>query len=252
MEKPVKFKVGNNYIFGILHFPPKQVRSKKKSGIIFITAGLRYRIGPYRQYVRFARRFCLAGFHILRCDYSGIGDSGGYFKDLFEYRQYVVEDIDKTDKVVRFFIAETGVEQLGLFGICGGAYDALVTGAANLQVKFAVLLSLPVELLDNSMPEGMGQFDRHPHWRSLYEESSKAIDTYIAHEKKALFIFGEHDPFYQAFVGRFGQKLSNQNVSKSLIDIQVVKNADHVFSKIHWQNAAIEKSMKWLEQFRSP
>jgi pimeloyl-ACP methyl ester carboxylesterase len=177
MEKPVCFKVGNDVLFGILHIPQGLPHSEKPLGVLFITAGLRYRIGPYRQYVRFARRFCQAGFYVLRFDAPGIGDSEGHFKDLLQYRQHIVENPEITNNIIDFFMAVAGVDRVGLFGLCGGAYDALLTGAANPRVECLVLLSLPVELLDDTMPEGMGQFDHYQNWHSLADESSKAIEV---------------------------------------------------------------------------
>lgn len=249
MEKPVCFKVGNDMLFGILHIPQHVPHSEKILGVLFITAGLRYRIGPYRQYVRFARRFCQAGFYVFRFDGPGIGDSEGRFEDLLQYRQHIVENPEITNRIIDFFMAETGVDRVGLLGLCGGAYDALLTGASNPQVQFLVLLSLPVELLDNTMPEGMSSFDHDQNWHSLADEASKAIDRYTARGRRALFIFGENDPFYQAFVGRFGEKLSSLCCEKPFYEIYVVKKADHVFSQLHWQDSAIEKSMNWLKQF---
>jgi hypothetical protein len=250
VEKPVRFRVGENYLFGMLHVPEQGSSIENGTGILFRTAGLRYRIGPYREYVRFARRFCDEGYFVLRYDAPGIGDSEGSFKDLLEYRTLFAGNNQITKQIIDFFIAETHVERLGVLGLCGGAYDALFTGAAFPTVSFAILLSLMIEQMDGTMPEGMGEFDPGAGWDSFAEGAEQALDTYIVKDKRILFIYGDKDPFYQAFMVRCGEKIRKEQEQRALWDMVVVRDADHVFSQVSWQDEAIEKSVNWLNQLR--
>jgi pimeloyl-ACP methyl ester carboxylesterase len=248
MEKPVRFKVGGDHLFGMLHIPEQGMGARNRTGILFRTAGLRYRIGPYREYVRFARRFCEAGYFVLRYDAPGVGDSEGRFRNLLEYRTLFAGNNDITRQIIEFFVEQTGVKRLGVLGLCGGAYDALFTGAAFPSVSFAILLSLMVEQVDGTMPDGMGEFDMHGGWGSFAEGAKKALDTYMVQNKSALFIYGDNDPFYRAFMMRFGEKILEVCRERPSWEMYIVRKADHVFSQVGWQDEAVQKSVNWLNQ----
>jgi dienelactone hydrolase len=246
VEEPVRFKVRDDYLFGIVHRPESDKPTQGGVGILFRTAGLRYRIGPYRQYVRFARRFCESGYFVFRYDAPGIGDSEGSFRDLLEYRKRHAGDHDLTRQIIDFFVAETGISRLGVLGLCGGAYDALLTGASISSASFAILLSLVLEQADGSIPVGMGEFDSHAGWESFYEGTHEALERYSDQSKRVLFIYGGKDPFYGAFRERFGQKSFSE--APSLAEIRVIPDSDHVFSQVKWQKEAIKQSLKWLKR----
>ena len=246
LEKPMCISVGEQRLFGILHLPAKGAPAAGGTGLVFINAGLRYRIGPYRQYVKYARRFCRAGHAVLRFDSSGIGDSEGHFRDISQFRRDVVEDAAKTACAVEFLRAEAGVERIGLFGMCSGAYDALLSGASLPQITFAILVSLPVEDPDGSLPEGIGRFQEIGQWQSLWMKSAQAIAACRTQGKKLHFIFGENDCFYRAFQAQLHKMPVFENTEASFLDIRTVSGADHVFSLQKWQDALAEGSLQWL------
>lgn len=280
MEKPVLFKCGKDNVFGIVHVPQDRSSLTQRVGVLFINAGVRYRIGPYRQYVRSARKLCQAGFYSMRFDIPGIGDSDGHFNE----RGLTSENIDHIVQAIDFFKAETGIERIGLLGLCGGAYMALFSGVVDPRVDFLMLLSLPMKEFVDIPAEGLLRIvlrqylRRSLRWHSWLNLNSlrgnlypmlkvlshlfayhklgglfdgslwQPFEAYMARGGKALFIFGGNDYIYRAFVPSFGRKLSSLPCRKgSCYEVYVVKEADHIFSQVSWQNKVIEKSISWLK-----
>lgn len=282
-EKPVRFRCGRHTAFGILHLP-EDSSSLRSSGILFINAGIRSRSGPYRQYVRFAREFCSKGFYVLRFDMPGIGDSEGYFENWGDYRRLVVDNVDMTRDALDFFKSETGIKTVGLLGLCGGAYHSALVGAANRQVDFLVLLSLPTTQLGDISEDTLGPmllrryFKKMVQWRSwmrlfllksnfrvlgktvgrisnyqaqgiMVDNSLKlACESYVASGRGALFVYGAKDRFYNEFIGGFGKTLTSLCPDKSSCEIHVVEDADHIFSRLSWQDRVLCKSIDWLQE----
>lgn len=284
MERPVCFSCGKDVAYGILHIPEEQAVMTQRKGILFLNAGLRYRIGPSRQYVRYARKLCQDGFAVLLFDVPGIGDSGGVLKEVTDYRPLVAENTDSTKSAIDFFIAETGIKRVGLLGLCGGAHNAILSGALDPRVDAIVLLSLPVEQLGDVssavffrvilhdyfrkvlqwrswlnlillrsnfrwMFKALGQLGKSKHRNGIVDETLwRAFKICMANGKSTLFVYGEKDPFYQTFPTDFGRRLSKLSIGKRpCYDVYVVEKSDHIFSHISWQNMVINKTISWLQ-----
>ena len=248
MEEPISFEVAKTRLFGILHTPKREGSGQRAKGILFRTAGLRYRTGPYRQYVRMARRFCENGYAVFRYDPPGIGDSEGSFRDMLDYRKRYAGNQDITRQVIDCFMSRAGISELGVFGLCSGAYDALLVGANMPAVRFAILLSLVVEQADGTIPAGMGDFDVKAGWDRFSEMANEALVTCVAQKKRMLFVYGDKDPFFRAFQGRFGKEIVANPRFSSLCEVNVVPNGDHVFSQLKWQDEAVGFVLKWLSR----
>lgn len=86
-------------------------------GIIVLNTGIIHRVGPGRLTVILARRLAAAGYYVLRCDLSGIGDSKRRGDDLPPVE---AEMADLRDAVDWFQVAR-GIQRVILMGICSGA-----------------------------------------------------------------------------------------------------------------------------------
>lgn len=285
MEKPVGFAHGKDIMYGILHTPENNECLPVRMGIAFINAGLRPRSGLSCQYVRFARKLCQMGFYVLRFDLPGIGDSEGHIEDASELRPHVLENVNSTMRAINFLKTETGIQRVGLLGHCGGAYNALLSGALDPLVNDVVLLSFPAERFgdlsaEKPVPRSLLQYYlkkalKWHSWVNLISLRSnfrwmgallvqllkrqrisglideilwEAFETCMAKGKSVLFVFGEKDLFYPSFVAGFGKRLSNlKEYEKTYTEVYIIEKADHVFSQRYWQELAIDKTIAWLQ-----
>jgi pimeloyl-ACP methyl ester carboxylesterase len=137
MERPVRFQSRGKNIFGILH---NAENNSKRVGVIFLNAGLQYRVGPHRIYVKTARRLSQLGFTALRIDFPGIGDSEGEIGDV----NFDLFDTEDTLRAIDFLTKEEKIERVVLLGTCAGARNALMTAAKDKRVDSIVSWSLPI------------------------------------------------------------------------------------------------------------
>lgn len=163
MEKVVSFESGQFRLNGIIHSPKK---TEGTVGIILLCPGYKHRVGQHRLYVYLARRLCSEGFHVLRFDFHGLGDSGGEIKRClfgdfwnFVQRGGFVED---TIAAIDYFVDETAPERIVLMGLCGGAITALMAAAQEERVDGVLPINIPIMLEDSSedwfseqMPPGL-------------------------------------------------------------------------------------------------
>lgn len=147
MERIVRFKSNNRDVFGILHTPDKVLR-QRSMGIIMSCVWVKYRVGPHRMFVQAARQWCLEGFHVLRVDMPGMGDSDGddQYPNLDDYPVQTPLD------AIRYLKEFEGVEEVILFGVCSGARNMIYAAEACPEVRYVILLSMPfnkISVLDN-------------------------------------------------------------------------------------------------------
>ena len=78
MERPISFMSRGFRLSAVMHEPDSEVA--KRCGVLICNAGLQAKAGPFRLGVRLARKLTRIGYHVLRFDYPGIGDSEGMLK----------------------------------------------------------------------------------------------------------------------------------------------------------------------------
>ena len=150
-KKIVTIKNKEGYrMFGILHIPDSSVEKKNRVGINLLNPGLKNRVAPNRLYVKIAEYLVNQGFHVLRMDPAGIGDSEGELPqepivDIWGKIQqglFVADVLEMND----FFMETCRLEELVLAGSCGGAINALLTAEVDKSVKKLILIDVPVTL----------------------------------------------------------------------------------------------------------
>jgi pimeloyl-ACP methyl ester carboxylesterase len=155
MEKVAKFKCEERELVGIVNLPDGRLADREKVGVILSVPALKYRISSFRLNVKLARRLCQEGFHVLRFDPLGIGDSEGEVRASLGLKHFLEIQTGKYEKetkaAIDFFKATYELDKIVLLGLCGGAITVLITGAHDHRVDRLVLLGIPV-LLQN-IPE---------------------------------------------------------------------------------------------------
>jgi len=105
-------------------------------GVIFLNAGMVYRIGPFRLHVDLSRRLNALGYPTLRFDLSTIGDSGASGQRLSRPEQVVADVRDAMELLQQ----QSGCARFVLFGLCSGAQNAHSAAYADPRVAGAFFL----------------------------------------------------------------------------------------------------------------
>lgn len=137
-ETPFFVHAGGEDIFGVLTAPtvePRGIAALILSGGAYVGATNRNRVS-----VRIARDLAAIGFHAVRMDYHGVGDSTGEI-DIYPLHRPFVEDILPAVKLMQ----ERGIEECVLVGTtCFGARTALSTAVKVRNLSGVVLLAAPI------------------------------------------------------------------------------------------------------------
>lgn len=113
-HRPVFFPEGDNSIFGIFTPAPEP----KGPAVVILSGGLHgtSTIGRNRLFLRMAERLAAAGYHALRFDYHGIGESTGLAASFGSDAPFARDAV----AAVRWLESQ-GIDQTVLLGKCFGS-----------------------------------------------------------------------------------------------------------------------------------
>ena len=138
-ERPVFFG-GARKLFGILTAPPPGTARPELPPIILLNAGTVHRVGSHRLYVPMARRWAALGFHVLRVDLSGIGDSpvpAGHPENL----TYPRDGLEDARAAMDFLTETTTSGKFIVAGLCSGGDIAFQLGFKEPRVASAIMMN---------------------------------------------------------------------------------------------------------------
>ena len=128
--------------------------------MLLLSPGTKGRVGPHRLYRKIALRLVRLGFHVLRFDFHGLGDSEGELDIDILVDMYnsimggrYVED---TEAAMDWVAAELGITRFVGSGLCGGSITALLTAERDSRIDCLLTLGIPT-VLDGG-PENWGRF----------------------------------------------------------------------------------------------
>jgi pimeloyl-ACP methyl ester carboxylesterase len=135
-------------LHGMLHAPDPAVA--RGVCILMLSPGIKGRVGPHRLYLKMAERLVPLGFHLLRFDFYGLGDSEGelgedVLADMYNTIQggrYAEDTIAAMDWIA----ANCGIRRFVGSGLCGGSITALHAAARDDRVEALLGIGLPVVL----------------------------------------------------------------------------------------------------------
>lgn len=128
-EKAVRFGTSASLV-GVLTEAAAGTPSEGRPAVMLLNSGILHRVGSCRLHVRLARALSSAGFHTLRFDYSGIGDSDQRRDSLPFEESAVIE----TREAMDYLQKAKGVKQFVLMGLCSGADMAHDTAVVDERV----------------------------------------------------------------------------------------------------------------------
>lgn len=135
-------------LHGLLHEPAQP--AARGVCVLLLSPGIKGRVGPHRLYLKLSERLVSLGFHVLRFDYHGLGDSEGelaerVLADMYNSIQggrYIGDTIAAMDWMQQ----ATGVRRFVGSGLCGGSISALVTAEVDRRIECLLGIGLPTVL----------------------------------------------------------------------------------------------------------
>ncbi len=129
-----------NPLFGVLTSPPAEFQRPDLPAIIMLNSGTAHRIGAHRLAVPMARRWAALGFHVLRLDLSGIGDSpAGQGRQ--ENQSYPHEAQQEVQAAMDFLAQTAGRKRFVIAGLCSGADIAFQVAYQDARTAGTVLMN---------------------------------------------------------------------------------------------------------------
>ena len=133
---------------GILHEPDPKVG--RGICVLLLSPGIKGRVGPHRLYLKIAERLVSGGFHVLRFDYSGLGDSAGEISEQMLVDVYTSIQtgryVDDTVSAMNWLQETHGIQRFVGSGLCGGSISALLTAERDPRIECLLGISLPTVL----------------------------------------------------------------------------------------------------------
>lgn len=148
-EKAVRFGTSASLV-GVMTEAAPGTASAGRPAVLFLNSGILHRVGSCRMHVRIARELSAAGFHTLRFDYSGIGDSDQR-RDALSFEESAVIE---TREAMDYLQKAKGVTRFILMGLCSGADMGHDTAIADERV-------VGLNLLDGWAYKNTGFYAHH-------------------------------------------------------------------------------------------
>jgi pimeloyl-ACP methyl ester carboxylesterase len=311
MEEAITFcNAADERLVGILSVPGRPAATGV--GVILLNTGLNYRIAWHRLNVKLARALCGEGYHVLRFDTHGIGDSEGDIPagDVVAHHVAIERGLFMQDTLaaIDFFLNRTGLEKVVLMGLCGGALTAMYAALREKRVCGIVHIAGPVTIAAKEHsgykhpwearqllsiyagkfldPRGWARFfagrssyqdiitaartvagslsrrvlkrfrrrgqeaaPTRNSWIRLNSDYVTAFDSYCLSRRKILFIFAENDTATWEFDTMFRKRFLGDNGRfRTLCDVYVIDNANHIFSSENAQRELQRLILPWLRE----
>ena len=130
-EIAVSFFCGTDRLYGIVHQPPEI----SECGLLLLPGRPALRSGRHRLFVMLARAWAEAGIPVMRFDYRGTGDGEGEMGTLEESAADIASAIDAFQSHV------PDAQRIVLWGLCGGAADAVLYATQDARVTGLALVN---------------------------------------------------------------------------------------------------------------
>ncbi len=140
------FESDGGQLFGTLHTPSARDTA---CGLIFCDPFGEEKEFVHRTFVNFARRLCREGFHVLRFDYRGSGESSGSPDDAS-----MTQQLGDIACAIDLMVDRSQVRDLGLLGLRLGGTLAALAADRDPRISHLVLWApalKPVAQLDQAL-----------------------------------------------------------------------------------------------------
>jgi len=257
MEQQLIIDTKNHQLSGVLHIPICKT-DEKRPALLMCHGFIGSKVGQHRMFVKTARQLCLAGFVVLRFDFSGCGESSGEYRDIT-----ITEQVEEARTALEVLLAHPNVDlgNITLVGHSLGGAIAASVAIQDIRIHQLILLS-PVahpfaDIVKIVGPEqylqclqetvinyagfeiGREFFLSLPHVRPL--------DNIHMFQGKVLLVHGSEDgdtPLENSY--EYQDKLVKR--LQGHCELHIVKEADHTYNAPRWEREVQEVMMGWLVQ----
>jgi alpha/beta superfamily hydrolase len=283
-ETPGFFTAGGEELFGILTEPEGEARGT--CAVLLSGGSWTASPGHNRIWVRLARELATEGYHALRLDYHGVGESTGNAATYLLDAPFVEDALGGCS-----WVEDQGVSRMVLLGTCFGARTALA--AAERLDDVAGVAVFPVPVRDFAMGEKVSSLptsvlmrkaasphvvaglfrakNRQAYRRILTKRRQRSraaraeggpapdrstrvspillrqLESLVDREIPVLLIFGEQDWFYEDFRRALGGRFRTVlDRAGDLIQLRIVPGKTHGLTTTAVQDAVVAELHDWL------
>jgi len=282
-EQVASFGPGGR-LTGILTVPTSGVRA---TAVLLLNAGVVHHVGPQRLWVTLARQLAGAGFHVLRFDHAGLGDS--LHRD--DGRPFEQSSLSDVADAMAWVERSTTCRLFALVGLCAGTLTAFRVAQADPRITSLVLLtalledpaSVPEAVVAEAMDRRVGR--SYVTQKAVSGEAWRRLLTGQVSAGRVLRTLGRtaRPPAREGALLRPGTEAALDGLQAVLrrgtsvvflfaepttvleyfrmtieprlpalqdagrVSLSVLKGADHTFTTLRDQNRALETVSRWLE-----
>lgn len=254
MIKQIEFENKKQKILGIIHIPNIS-KSKKTQGILFLHGFTGNKIEAHRMFVKLACLLEQNGFFCLRFDFRGSGDSDGKFEDMT-----ILEEVEDAHLALNFLKNYKGVNssKIGVLGYSmAGCIASFLAGKNKMKscVLWSSVSSLSKFLLHNLGKEFSKNIINKQYFdyngtlinKNFFSQRIKPIENFKQFKGDLLIIHGSNDKVVSVREGKtYFSALKNR--INALTQFYLIKDADHCYSNIFWQEELFKKTLNWFKK----
>jgi len=253
VQKMITFSNEGQILVGTLHLPEGRGR---KPGVLFCHGFTGNRIEAHFLFVKASRALERAGIASLRFDFRGSGESEGEFRDMTQSAE-----ISDARKALSMLARQRQIDasRLGIVGLSMGGLIAACLVGCDERIKSVVLWSAVADMeygVNSEWAErekeacrkGFVDMGGHALGKRFFEDlgANYPLKGIAVSGAAVLIIHGANDdvvPVNQADLYYQATQRRGRVVSKVIIP-----GADHVFSRLDYEKAVIDKTVKWFQK----